>query len=104
MSGDMNPGNLLKQYKQIQEQLKHTQKELESELITAEVRGGAIRVTVTGTQSVHAIVIDPDFKEKADVEELQDLLQKALNQAMEKARKLALNKLGPLGGGIPGLR
>jgi len=104
MAGDFNPGNLLKQFKQMQEQMKTTQKELEAELITSDVRGGAIKVTVTGTQTVKSIDIAPDLLEKIDAVELEKLLISVINKALDKARKAALSKLGPLGGGLGGLK
>ncbi|HEY60445.1 MAG TPA: YbaB/EbfC family nucleoid-associated protein [Anaerolineae bacterium] len=95
---------LLKQFKQIQGQLKVAQKELEEQIITAEVRGGAVKVSVSGTQVCKNIEIDPQLVNSVDNETLQELIVGAMNKALEKARKMALKKLGPLGGGLPGLK
>ena len=67
--------------------------------------GGAVRVVVTGKMVVQSIEIDPDAVDPNDVEMLQDLIQSALNGAIEKAQELASSKMGALTGGlnIPGL-
>ena len=54
---------------------------------------------------VQSIEIDPDAVDPNDVEMLQDLIQSALNGAIDKAQELASSKMGALTGGlnIPGL-
>ena len=60
-----------------------------------------MKVTVTGDQHCQAVEIDPELLKDGDVEMLQDLLLTAVNSALEKSRKLAAERLGPLGGGLP---
>jgi len=98
-----NKMGMLKQFKQVQEQLKITQKELEEQTVTAEVRGGAVKAMISGTQVCKAIEIDPQLIESVDVQTLQELIVSAVNKALEKTRRMALKKLGPLGGGLSGL-
>ena len=54
---------------------------------------------------VESIEIDPEVVDAEDVEMLQDLVQTAINGAIEKAQELASTKMGALTGGlnIPGL-
>ena len=54
---------------------------------------------------VESIEIDPEVLDSEDVEMLQDLVQTAINGAIEKAQELASTKMGALTGGlnIPGL-
>ena len=54
---------------------------------------------------VESIEIDPEVVDSEDVEMLQDLVQSAVNGAIEKAQELASTKMGALTGGlnIPGL-
>jgi len=96
-------GNLLKQVKQMQEQLAISQKQLADETVTSSVGGGALKVTMTGTQVCKAVEINPDMLKEADVDMLQDLIMSALNSALDQSREMANQKLGPLAGGMTGL-
>ena len=96
-------GNLLKQVKQMQEQLAISQKQLADETVTSSVGGGALKVTMTGTQVCKAVEINPDLLKEADVDMLQDLKLSAVNSALDQSREMANQKLGPLAGGMTGL-
>ena len=96
-------GNLLKQVKQMQEQLAISQKQLADETVTSSVGGGALKVTMTGTQVCKAVEINPDLFKEADVDMLQDLILSAVNSALDQSREMANQKLGPLAGGMTGL-
>ena len=93
-------GNILQQMKKMQEQLKITQRELEKEFVSASAGGGAIKVTMSGTQVCKSIEISLELVQKGDQELLQRLTLTAVNQALEQSRKLAAKKLGPLSGGL----
>ena len=95
----------MKQAQQLQKQMIKLQEEIEASTVEYSSGGGAVRVVVTGKMVVHRIEIDPDAVDPNDVEILQDLIQSALNGAIEKAQELASSKMGALTGGlnIPGL-
>ena len=67
-----------------------------------------VKVTVTGTQKVTRVDIDPSVLSE-DREMLQDLIVAATNNAIEKSKAMAQERLGsmlPPGmfpGGVPGL-
>lgn len=94
--GDM--AGMLKQLRQVQAELLKTQKELARETVTAETGKGAVKVTVTGDQRVKDLVIDPSLAQ--DSERLVNLLQEALNMALDESRELAKKRLGPLSQGL----
>ena len=81
------------------------QEEIENSKIENSVGGGVVKVVVTGKMIVESIEIDPEVVDAEDVEMLQDLVQTAINGAIEKAQELASTKMGALTGGlnIPGL-
>ena len=89
----------------MQKQMIKLQEEIEASTVEYSSGGGAVRVVVTGKMVVQSIEIDPDAVDPNDVEMLQDLIQSALNGAIEKAQELASSKMGALTGGlnIPGL-
>ena len=89
----------------MQKQMIKLQGEIEASTVEHSAGGGAVRGVVTGKMVVQSIEIDPDAVDPNDVEMLQDLIQSALNGAIEKAQELASSKMGALTGGlnIPGL-
>ena len=96
--GLLNSENLLGQMRQMQEQLKIAQKELEKEEISADIRGGAIKVTFTGGQICKAIEIDEDLLKSVDASTMESLLVEVINKALDKVRKQTVKKLGPISG------
>ncbi|NMB62120.1 MAG: YbaB/EbfC family nucleoid-associated protein [Chloroflexi bacterium] len=98
VKGLLNSDNILGQMRQMQEQLKVAQKELEKEEISADIRGGAITITFTGGQVCKTIEIDPDLLKSVDATTLENLLVEVTNKALDKVRKETMKKLGPIGG------
>ena len=96
-------GGLMKQAKQMQEQLKKVQKDLEKELVTGNAGGGAIEVAMTGSQKCIEVKLDPDKVKDMSTDRLQSLVLQAVNDALEKSRKLMAKKMGPISGGLGGL-
>tara|TARA_B100001245_G_scaffold44324_1_gene28646 strand:- start:725 stop:1033 length:309 start_codon:yes stop_codon:yes gene_type:complete len=97
--------NMMRQAQQLQKQMAKLQEEIENSKIENSVGGGVVKVVVTGKMIVESIEIDPEVVDAEDVEMLQDLVQTAINGAIEKAQELASTKMGALTGGlnIPGL-
>jgi len=95
-----NPMGMMQQLQKMQEQLAATQAALAQEIVSAEVGGGAVKVSVTGDQRCHAVEINPEILQDADAEMLQDMMLSAFNLALEKSRQLAEERLGPLAGGL----
>lgn len=96
--GDM--GGMLKQLRQMQAELVKAQKELAKETLSAEAGKGAVRVTVTGDQRVTEVQIDPELVGSGDGRKLAQLLQEAMNKALDESRELAKKRLGPLSQGL----
>ena len=103
--GGQSSKNLLRQAQKLQEALAKAQDELDEATVEASAGGGAVRAVATGKQTLKSIVIDPDAVDPADVEMLQDLVLAAANEALERSRTMANERLGALTGGlnIPGL-
>ena len=97
--------NMMRQAQQLQKQMAKLQEEIENSKVENSVGGGGVKVVVTGKMIVESIEIDPEVLDSEDVEMLQDLVQTAINGAIEKAQELASTKMGALTGGlnIPGL-
>lgn len=94
------PKNMMEQIQKMQDQLIEAQQALSEETVEGSAGGGAVRVTITGDQRCTEVVIDPELLKSGDAEMVQDLVMTALNSALEASRALALNRLGPLSGGM----
>ncbi len=94
--------NLLQQ---MQKRLNKIQEELAAETVEGTAGGGAVTIVATGQQAIQSIKISPEAVDPEDVEMLQDLILAAANEALNKSRELAAQRLGALTGGIklPGM-
>lgn len=99
-------GDMLTQLKQMQEQMEVAQEALAAEQVEVSVGGGVVSVVANGQQEILSITIEPDVVDPEDVEMLQDLVLAAVNEALERSRELASEKMGGLTAGLnlpPGL-
>ncbi len=94
---------LQKQVTKMQEELANAQNQLETEEVEASSGGGVVTVVITGKLKIKSILIEPEAAE--EIEMLQDLVTAAVNEAIEKAQKMAEARLAAITGGmnIPGL-
>ena len=95
---------MLRQVQQMQGRMEKLQKELEIETVEASAGGGAVTVVATGTQKIVSVRIDPDAA--GDAEMLQDLVVAAVNEALERSKQMASEKMSALTAGMglpPGL-
>ena len=95
-------GDMMKQVKQMRDQLKKTQKDLEKETVTGSANG-IVEVVMTGSQKCKSVYLDQEKFSSLSVDHQSALILKATNDALEKSRKLMAEKLGPLSGGLGGL-
>ena len=99
-------GNLQRLAMQMQQEMGRIQAELAETEVQGSAGGGVVKASVTGTQVLRSVTIDPSAVDPADVEMLQDLVLAAVNDALEASRRLAEQRmaaLGGLGGGLGGL-
>jgi hypothetical protein len=100
--GNLGGKGVMQQIQQLQEQMIKAQEALAEEQVTGSAGGGAVKVVFTGDQQVLSVSVDPTVLEDSDVEMIQDLILTAIKQGLEKSKKLAEEKLGPLAGqGLP---
>lgn len=99
-----DPLKMLRQVQQMQGRMEKLQKELETETVEASAGGGAVTVVATGTQKISSVRIDAEAA--GDVEMLADLVVAAANEALEKSKQMASEKMSALTSGLgipPGL-
>ncbi|MDQ6691149.1 MAG: YbaB/EbfC family nucleoid-associated protein [Candidatus Dormibacteraeota bacterium] len=99
-----NPMGMLKQVQQMQAKMAQVQTELESATVEASAGGGVVTAVVTGAQKVISVTISADVIGDADM--LPDLVVAALNEALDKSREMAAQKMQAITAGLglpPGL-
>ena len=94
--------NMMRQAQKQLAQLQKIQEELESMTVEGSAGGGAVKVVMTGKQTVESVTIEPEAAEEVDL--LQDMVLAAVNDASAKAQELAAQKMSVVTGGmnIPG--
>lgn len=96
---------MMAQAQKMQQNMMKAQEELAEERIQGTSGGGMVTVTVTGQSDIVGITISPDAVDPEDVEMLEDMILAAINDAVEKSRELASQRMGGLGmpGGLGGM-
>jgi DNA-binding YbaB/EbfC family protein len=97
--------------RQLQARMLKIQEDLAAETVEASAGGGAVTVTITeigmgpAQAKVQSVKISAEAVDPEDIETLEDLVVAAVNEALNKAQKIAADKLGPLTGGLklPGM-
>lgn len=100
---DMNPFEILKNAKALQEQFGRMQEELAAVTVTGSSGGGIVKVILNGQFELISVALDPIAVDARDIPMLQDLIVAAHADASEKVKELMKTKLGPLAGGFPAL-
>ncbi len=93
--------NMLAQLQALQEEMAKQQALLAEETVEVSAGGGMVTVVATGQQEIVSISIQPEVVDPEDVEMLEDMVLSAVNQALERSRQLAEERLGGLTAGLP---
>lgn len=101
----MNIAKLMKQAQQMQAGLAAKQEELANQTVESSVGGGKVTVTATCAGDVLSIRIDPSVVDATDVEFLEELVLKGVQEAITTGKDKAAAEMKKLTGGlgIPGL-
>ena len=95
-----NMKKIMKQAKEMQNQMMQTQKELENMEVEGTAGGGAVKVILNGKKELISLDINPDLL-KDDKEILEDMIIVCINQAQGKIDKITQEKMGSISGGMP---
>jgi len=97
--------SMLNQARELKANLDKAQKELGNTIVEANSGKGAVRVTANGQQKILSIKISPEVIDPDNAKRLEDLVLKAVSEAIAKSQKVAAKQLKGLTGGlkIPGL-
>lgn len=97
----MNPFDIMKNAKEIQEKITSMKANLDNEFVEGVSGGGLVKIRLKGSFEIEAITLDPIAVDNRDVPMLQDLIRAAHNDAVAKLKELIQSKLGPLAAGLP---
>lgn len=97
--------SMINQAQELKSKLDKAQKELSDTIIEVSSSRGAVKITINGQQEIKSIKISPEVINPDKAEKLEELVFKAVNEAVTKSQKLAAKQLKGLTGGlkIPGL-
>jgi DNA-binding YbaB/EbfC family protein len=100
-----NLAGMMKQAQKLQAKMMEMQAELGNRTVSAQAGGGMVEAVVNGKQELVSLRIDPEVVAPDDVEMLQDLIQAAVNEALNRSREMMATEMAKLTGGmqIPGL-
>ena len=93
--GGMNFNSIMKQAKQMQEDITKQQEEIAEMEFTSSAGGGAVEVKVSGNKVIKELKIKPEVVDPEDVEMLQDLIVTCVNEALrqvDSANESAMGK------------
>ncbi len=97
--------SMLNQARELKSKLDRAQQELNSTIVEASSGKGAVKVVINGKQKIQSIKISPEVIDPDKAEHLEELVLKAVSDAIAKSQKQAAKQLRELTGGlkIPGL-
>jgi DNA-binding YbaB/EbfC family protein len=98
--------SLMKQLPKIKEEMERLQQKLGQLVAEGDAGAGMVKVRVNGRLEVLGFNISDEVMKQNDRELLEDLLEAATNQALDKARQLAAEETGKMATGLglpPGL-
>ena len=96
---------MIKQAMEMRSKLEKAQKELAKKTVEAEIEKGAIRVVANGQLRILSIKIDPSVINPHKSSDLEKIVLKVVNKALDDAQDMAAKELNQITGGlkIPGM-
>jgi DNA-binding YbaB/EbfC family protein len=79
-----------------QQKAGEVKKRLDGITVWGEAEGGLIKVTANGNKVIQSISIDEEFLKTADKDELEELLQVAVNKALVQAENVSQSEMAAL--------
>jgi len=93
-------GNMQKMLSELQKNIEKAMSELENMSVVGDAGGGMAKVTANGKREILKIEIESELIKSQDKEMIEDLVAAAVNNALEKAEKMATDHLGASAGGL----
>lgn len=88
-----------KQARMLEQQFSKMQEEMQNLEVVGESGSGLVKITLSGDKKMKSIEISPDCVDPEDLEGLQDLIQAAYHEALEKIE--AQDPMNAMQGNMP---
>lgn len=98
--GGANMQQMMRQAQKMQQEMQKVQEELAQKEVEASAGGGAVKVVVSGNKQIKSIEIQPEVVDPDDIEMLQDLVQAAVNEALNQMEELSQKEMSRFTGGM----
>jgi nucleoid-associated protein EbfC len=99
--GLSNLGSLLKQAQQLGSQMGQISEEMKKRRVVGTAGGGMVEIEVNGLMEVLRCHVDRQLAAQNDVEMLEDLIVAAVNQAIDKGKRMHADMVRDFTGGLP---
>ncbi len=96
----MNIQKLMKQAQAMQAGMAQAQARLAEQKFCAEAPGGKVQATADGTGNLVSLKIDPSVVDPEDVEFLETMVLKTVQEALAGARNMAESEMRKVTGGL----
>lgn len=97
----MNLQAMVKQAQKLQKDMMNAKSELDN--MDFDLEKSFVTIKAKGNKKIQSIKINMDLLEKDDIEVLEDLIQVAINELMDKIDVETEKRLGKFSQGLPGL-
>ncbi|GAH60792.1 unnamed protein product [marine sediment metagenome] len=84
---------MLNQARELKSKLDNAQKELSNTIVEASVGKGAVKIVMDGQQKIQSIEISPKVIDPEKPKALEELVLKAVSEAIAKSQKVAAKQL-----------
>jgi DNA-binding YbaB/EbfC family protein len=95
-----NFSQMMKQAQKMKEDMEKIQIDLEKNHYEGTSGAGLVKITINGQHRIMGIDIDPSLFKEEDQSIISDLIMAAFNDALDKAKKSAEDKMGHITGGL----
>ncbi|MDR2467384.1 MAG: YbaB/EbfC family nucleoid-associated protein [Spirochaetaceae bacterium] len=92
----INPQDFIKNAQKLQEQMGNFQEKMEEVGVTGRAGGGMVEVDMNGRMELNAVRFEQSIVKPENCEMLQDLVQAAVNDAIEKIRGELSSEMGSI--------
>lgn len=83
--------------------MRKLQKDLAKEIVRVEVGEGAVAVEMNGEMKIKKVDIDPDSIDLEDIGQLENWVEEAVREALQKSQALAAERMQPMMGHLGNL-
>ena len=106
MPGNLNMKTMMKQAEKMKKQMEKIQEDAGNEIVETASGGGMVKVKAKAKGEITSIHIENEILDSGDKDMLEDLVQAAINEALDKGKEKIKDKMGEVASSIgipPGL-